>query len=36
MMTVITHVAVKEGSEPEWEAFMRDLLEAVGVRWFWV
>jgi heme-degrading monooxygenase HmoA len=36
MMTVITHVAVKEGSEPEWDAIMRDRLDAARDRRGWL
>jgi heme-degrading monooxygenase HmoA len=27
MMTIVTHITLKEGSEPEWDAVMRERLE---------
>src|SRR3954453_6967720 len=36
MMTVITHVRLVEGSEPEWDAAMRDRLEAARHREGWL
>jgi heme-degrading monooxygenase HmoA len=36
MMTIITHVAVKEGSEPEWDAIMRERLDAARGRPGWL
>jgi len=36
MMTVITEITLKPGSEPEWDAAMRDRLAAARVRPGWV
>jgi heme-degrading monooxygenase HmoA len=36
MMTVITEVMLKSGSEPEWDAAMRDRLTAAHGRPGWV
>lgn len=36
MMTIVTHVALKEGAEPEWDAAMRERLEAARGRPGWV
>jgi len=27
MMTIVTHITLKEGSQPEWDAVMRERLE---------
>ena len=35
MMTIVTHVRLKEGSEPEWDAAMRDRLAAAASRPGW-
>ena len=36
MMTIVTHVRVKEGAEPEWDAAMRQRLEAAREKPGWV
>lgn len=36
MMTIITHVALKEGSEPEWDAIMRERLDAARGQPGWL
>jgi heme-degrading monooxygenase HmoA len=36
MMTIVTHVRVKEGSEPEWGMAMRERLQAARERPGWV
>ena len=36
MMTIVTHVTLKEGSEPEWDAAMRERLEAAKNQPGWV
>ena len=36
MMTVVTHVTLKSGSEPEWDAAMRERLAAAGGRPGWI
>jgi heme-degrading monooxygenase HmoA len=36
MMTIVTHVTLREGSEPEWDATMRDRLAAASDRPGWV
>lgn len=36
MMTVITHITLKQGSEPEWDAAMRDRLDSAQEREGWV
>src|SRR5438309_9230074 len=32
MMTIVTHVTLKEGSEPDWDAAMRERLAAAAGR----
>ena len=36
MMTIVTHVKVKEGVEPEWDAAMRERMEAAHGRRGWI
>ena len=36
MMTVVTHVTLKSGCEPEWDAAMRERLAAAGEKPGWV
>jgi heme-degrading monooxygenase HmoA len=36
MMTIVTHVTLKEGSEPEWDTAMRARLGSVRGRRGWV
>ncbi len=36
MMTIVTHVTLKEGTEPEWDAAMRTRLAAVRGRPGWI
>jgi heme-degrading monooxygenase HmoA len=36
MMTIITHVTLREGAEPEWDAAMRDRMLAARERPGWV
>ena len=36
MMTIVTHVTLKEGSEPDWDAAMRERLAAAGARTGWI
>src|SRR4051794_30433394 len=36
MMTIVTHVTLREGSEPEWDAAMRERLAAVKGRPGWI
>jgi heme-degrading monooxygenase HmoA len=36
MMTIVTHVRLKEGAEPEWDAAMRERLAAAANRPGWV
>ena len=36
MMTVITRTVLREGSEPEWDAAMRDRLSAAHGRPGWI
>ena len=36
MMTIVTHVTLKEGSEPEWDAAMRERLEAAKNQPGWI
>ena len=36
MMTIVTHVTIREGSEPEWDAAMRARLAAVRGRTGWI
>jgi heme-degrading monooxygenase HmoA len=36
MMTIVTHVTLKEGAEPEWDAAMRERLQTVQEHSGWV
>src|SRR3981081_1383748 len=36
MMTIVTHVSLKEGVEPEWDTIMRDRLAASADKPGWV
>lgn len=36
MMTIVTHVTLREGTEPEWDAAMRERLEAAKGQAGWV
>ncbi len=36
MMTIVTHVTLKEGSEPEWDAAMRERLAAAVDKPGWL
>jgi heme-degrading monooxygenase HmoA len=36
MMTIVTHVTLKEGTEPEWDAAIRERLSAAKKRAGWV
>ena len=36
MMTIVTHVTLKEGSEPEWDAAMRVRLQAAREQAGWI
>jgi heme-degrading monooxygenase HmoA len=36
MMTIVTHVKLKEGSEPEWDAAMRERLAAAMDKPGWI
>jgi heme-degrading monooxygenase HmoA len=36
MVTVVTRVTLKEGSEPEWDAVMRERMENARVRAGWI
>ena len=36
MMTIVTHVTLREGTEPEWDAAMRDRLAAAADKPGWV
>jgi heme-degrading monooxygenase HmoA len=36
MMTIVTHVTLKEGSEPDWDAAMRERLAAAAARTGWI
>jgi heme-degrading monooxygenase HmoA len=36
MMTIVTVVTLKQGAEPEWDAAMRDRLEAAKGRTGWL
>jgi heme-degrading monooxygenase HmoA len=36
MMTIVTHVSLKEGTEPEWDAAMRERLSAASDQAGWV
>jgi len=36
MMTIVTHVVLTRGGEPQWDAAMRERLEAARGRAGWV
>ena len=36
MMTVITHVTLKDGAEPEWDTAMRERLESARSEAGWI
>ena len=36
MMTIVTHITLKPGSEPEWDSAMRERLERVKEHRGWV
>ena len=36
MMTIVTHVTLKEGTEPEWDAVMRERLQMARERPGWI
>jgi heme-degrading monooxygenase HmoA len=36
MMTIVTHVTLKQGSEPDWDAAMRERLAAAAGRPGWI
>ena len=36
MMTIVTHVTLKEGTEPEWDAVMRERLAAARDQAGWI
>jgi heme-degrading monooxygenase HmoA len=36
MMTIVTHVTLKEGSEPEWDTAMRERLSAARNQRGWI
>jgi heme-degrading monooxygenase HmoA len=36
MMTIVTHVSLKQGSEPQWDTAMRERLAAAAVMQGWV
>jgi len=36
MMTIVTHVTLKQGAEPEWDSAMRERLAAAAGRQGWV
>ncbi len=36
MMTIVTRVKLKEGSEPRWDAAMRERLEAARTQSGWI
>lgn len=36
MMTIVTHVRLKEGAEPEWDAAMRERLDAARNQPGWI
>jgi heme-degrading monooxygenase HmoA len=36
MMTIVTHVTLREGSEPEWDTIMRDRMAVACDRPGWV
>jgi heme-degrading monooxygenase HmoA len=36
MMTIVTHISLKQGTEPEWDAAMRERLAAASEKSGWV
>jgi heme-degrading monooxygenase HmoA len=36
MMTIVTHVTLKQGSEPDWDGAMRERLTAAAARSGWI
>jgi heme-degrading monooxygenase HmoA len=36
MMTIVTHVTLKQGTEPQWDAAMRERLAAAAAMSGWV
>jgi len=36
MMTIVTHTTLKKGAEPEWDAAMRERLDAVRNQPGWI
>src|SRR2546426_4965043 len=36
MMTIVTHVTLKEGTEPDWDAVMRERLQTARDRPGWI
>jgi len=36
MMTIVTHVTLKKGTEPEWDAAMRERLDAARKQPGWI
>jgi heme-degrading monooxygenase HmoA len=36
MMTIVTHVTLKQGSEPDWDTAMRERLAAAASRSGWI
>jgi heme-degrading monooxygenase HmoA len=36
MMTIVTHITLKKGSEPEWDAAMRERLDAARKQQGWI
>jgi heme-degrading monooxygenase HmoA len=36
MMTIVTHATLKQGSEPEWDAAMRERLAAAADKPGWI
>ena len=36
MMTIVTHVSLRQGTEPEWDAAMRERLAAAASRPGWI
>ena len=36
MMTIVTRVTLKEGSEPTWDAVMRERMESARTQRGWV
>jgi heme-degrading monooxygenase HmoA len=36
MMTIVTHVTLKQGAEPQWDAAMRERLAAAAATSGWV